>query len=70
MSGDAKVMFSGTQRTIVRLPEKLKAVIVGLDNYLVTENEGVLMICPNSDPDLVRRIITEAQMNFSIAPEN
>lgn len=70
VSGDAKVMFSGTQRTIVRLPEKLKAVIVGLDNYLVTENEGVLMICPNSDPDLVRRIITEAQMNFSIAPEN
>ena len=63
-------MFSGTQRTIVRLPEKLKAVIVGLDNYLVTENEGVLMICPHSDPDLVRRIITEAQMNFSIAPEN
>lgn len=70
VSGNAQVMFSGTQRTIVRLPEQLKAVIVGLDNYMVTENDGVLMICPNSDPDLVRRIITEAQMNFSVAEQN
>lgn len=64
VSGGAKVMFSGTQRTMVRLPKELKAVIVGLDNYMVAEENGVLMICPNSNPDFVRRIINEAQMNL------
>lgn len=64
VSGGAKVMLSGTQRTMVRLPKELKAVIVGLDNYMVAEENGVLMICPNGNPDFVRRIINEAQMNL------
>lgn len=64
VSGGARVMFSGTQRTLVRLPADRKAVVVGLDNYLVAEEDGVLMICPNDNPDFVRRIINEAQMNL------
>lgn len=64
VSGGAGVFFSSTQRSIVRLPSGRKAVIVGLDNYLVTEENGVLMICPNSSPEFVRRIITEAQMEL------
>lgn len=64
LSGDARVMFSGTQRCMVRLPKEKRAVIAGLDNYLVAEQGDVLLICPNDDPDLVRRLINEAQVEL------
>ncbi len=64
VSGGAQVLFSGTQHSIVRLPENMKAVIAGLDNYLVVQQDGILMICPNEDQNYVRRVINEAQVNF------
>ena len=64
VSGGAKVMFSGTQRCMVCLPRQKRAVIAGLDNYLVAENDDILMICPNDNPDLVRRLINEAQVDL------
>lgn len=64
VSGGAKVMFSGTQRCIVSLPQDKKAVIAGLDNYVVAEGEGILLICPNADPDTVRKLINEAQVEL------
>ena len=64
VSGHSRVMFSGTQRCTVRLPEGKKAVIAGLDNFLVAEQGDVLMICPNDNPDLVRRLINEAQVDL------
>lgn len=59
-----KVLLQGTQKCVVRLPEGMKAVIAGLDHYLVAQENGILMICPNTDPDYVRRLINEAQMNL------
>lgn len=64
VSGGTKVMFSGSQRCMVRLPEGMKAVVAGLDNFLVAMENGVLMICPNDRPDAVRKLINEAQMNL------
>lgn len=64
VSGGAQVMFSGTQNCMVRLPEQMKAVIAGLDNYLVVQQGNILMICPNEDRNYVRRVINEAQINF------
>lgn len=64
VSPGAKVLLQGTQKSIVRLPEGMKAVICGLDNYLVAQENGILMICPNTDPDYVRRLINQAQMNL------
>ncbi len=61
VSGGGRVMFSGTSRSMVSLPEGMDAVICGLDNYLVAEKDGRLLICPNTDPDLIRRLINEAR---------
>lgn len=60
VSGDARVLFSGTSHTIVRLPSGRKAVIAGLDDYIVAEEGDTLLVCPNSNPDAVRRLINEA----------
>lgn len=64
LSGSRRVLLSGTQRSFIRMPEGMKAVVVGLDNYLVALDGDVLMICPNDNPDLMRRLINEAQVEL------
>ncbi len=64
VSGGARVMFAGTQRCMVSLPKDKKAIIAGLDNFVVAEKGNVLMICPNDNPDFTRRLINEAQVEL------
>ena len=45
---------------MVVLPNGMKAVVAGLDNFLVAQKEGMLMICPNTNSDLIRKLINEA----------
>lgn len=59
VSGGAKVMFSGTQDCMVSLPDNMKAIIAGLDGFIVAQQGNALMICPNKDPDAIRRLINE-----------
>lgn len=61
------VMFSGSRNNLVRLPHSLNAVIKGLDGYLVAQEGNMLVICPNDDPALVRRLLNEAQMQLGEA---
>ena len=61
---DSRVMFSASRNNLVRLPSGTAAVIRGLDGYLVAACENVLVICPNDDPALVRRLVNEAQMQL------
>lgn len=39
----------------------MKAIIAGLDGYVIAQQGDILMICPNSDPDATRRLINEGQ---------
>ena len=55
----ARVMLQGTQNCMISLPQGQKAIIAGLDGYVVAERDGILMICPNKDPDAIRRLINE-----------
>lgn len=64
VSGGAQVMLQGTQRSVVRLPKGMKAVVAGLDGYVVSLQGNTLMVCPGDDPDAVRRLINEAQMEL------
>lgn len=60
----SKVMFSGSRDNLIRLPDGMGAVIKGLDGYLVAQSGKLLVICPNEDPALVRRLVNEAQMQL------
>lgn len=62
--GKAKVMFSGTQNTVVSLPEGMRAVVAGLDNYVIAQQGNTLLVCSNDNPDFVRRLINEAQVEL------
>ncbi|MDO4930361.1 MAG: sugar phosphate nucleotidyltransferase [Bacteroidales bacterium] len=62
--GKAKVLLSGCQNNLICLPEDSGAIIRGLDGYLVAQHGNQLVICPNDDPALVRRLANEAQIKL------
>lgn len=62
--GNNPVMFSGSQNNVVCMPDRMAAVIQGLDGFLVAMNDKVLVICPDNDPALVRRLYNEAQFTL------
>lgn len=59
-----RVLFDQAYGNLVCLPDVKAAVIAGLEGYLVAEKDGVLVICPNHDAAIVRRLVTEAQMKL------
>ncbi len=50
---------------IIRLPQGRKAVIEGLTDYVVAEEDDVLLICPK-DRQTVRRMRTDAQLELGV----
>lgn len=62
--GGGKVLFSGCRDNLVCLPEGMGAVLKGLEGYLVAQKGNMLVVCPNEDPALVRRLANEAQMEL------
>ncbi len=60
----SKVLLSGCQGNTVCLPKDMGAVINGLNGYLVAQEGNLLVICPNNDPSLVRRLVNETQIQL------
>lgn len=54
-------LFDNANGNIVRLSAGHVAAISGLDNYVITEENGVLMICPKDDAAAMRRLQTLVQ---------
>ena len=62
--GSNEVLFQGTRQTLVSLPKGVGAVIRGLDGYLVTLQDNMLLITPNEDASRTRLIAGEVQMKL------
>ena len=60
-------LLQGCTDTLVQLPEGHVAVVCGLKDYVVAEKDGVLLVCPASDPGLVRRLTAQVQMELGQA---
>ncbi|MCR4994283.1 MAG: mannose-1-phosphate guanylyltransferase [Bacteroidales bacterium] len=59
----SEALFDNATGNIVRLPSGHMAVISGLDNFVVAEEDGVLMICPKDDDAAMRRLHTLAHLD-------
>lgn len=59
----SEALFDNAKGNIVRLPSGHMAVISGLDNFVITEEAGVLMICPKDDAAAMRRLQTLAHLD-------
>lgn len=52
-----------TRNSIVSLPEGKIAVINGLKDYIVVDTDDVLMICPRSEEQSIKKYIDEVKFN-------
>ena len=62
MVGSQRVIFSASKDNLINLPKDTVALVDGLEGYLVSLNDKVLVIC--RDTELVRRFSSEARMQF------
>ena len=53
-----------SKNNIIRVPQDKVVFVKGLEDYLITENGNVLMICPKNDTSLQRRMLTDAKMKY------
>jgi mannose-1-phosphate guanylyltransferase len=56
------VMTYGTTNSIVTMPKDKLAVIQGLDDYIVVEDEDILLICRKEDEQQIRQIVNDVKI--------
>lgn len=57
------VLLYGTNDCVVNMPNEKLVVIQGLQNYIVVESEGTLLICKKEDEQQIRQFVNEIRMN-------
>jgi len=56
------VMMYNSHNCIVNMPKDKLAVIQGLDNYIVAEDSGILLICRRDDEQQIRQFVTDVSI--------
>lgn len=56
------VMTYGTTNSIISMPPDKLTVIQGLDDYIVVEDEDVLLICRKKDEQQIRQIVADVKI--------
>ena len=57
------VMTYNTKNCIVNVPEKKLVVLQGLDDYIVVEENGTLLVCRKEDEQQIRQIVADVKIN-------
>ncbi|MEG1860478.1 MAG: sugar phosphate nucleotidyltransferase [Bacteroidaceae bacterium] len=60
----SQAMLYDCQHNLIKLPENKVAVLHGLDGYVITEKDNILVICKKDDPSLIRRMLNDAQIKL------
>lgn len=59
-----KVMLYDASNCIVNVPDKKLVVIQGLDDFIVSEYEDSLLICPKSQEQNIRKFVNDIKINI------
>jgi mannose-1-phosphate guanylyltransferase len=57
------VMLYDSKNCIVQVPNEKLVVLQGLEDYIVVESEGVLMICKKQDEQMIRNFVNDVKVN-------
>jgi mannose-1-phosphate guanylyltransferase len=63
LMGD-NVMTFDTKNCIVNMPKEKLVVLQGLDDYIVVEDDGILLVCRKTDEQNIREIVNEVKINM------
>lgn len=58
------VKLYDSSKCIVNVPRNKVVVVQGLDDYIVVENDNMLLICKKSDEQQIRQYVTDIQVDF------
>ena len=61
---DADVVFRDANGNMIKTQKNKKVIIQGLQDFIVVEKEGVLLICPRKDDQDIKQIMKDAKDNF------
>ncbi len=56
------VMLYETKNCIINMPKDKLVVVQGLDDYIVVESEGVLLICRKQDEQQIRQFVNDVKL--------
>lgn len=56
------ILVYDTSNSIIQLPKEKLAVIHGLDDYIVVENENILLICKKSEEQKLRQFVHDVNV--------
>jgi len=56
------VMLYDTQNCIVHMPKNKLAVLQGLDNYIVVEEDNILLVCRKEDEQKIRQFVNDVKI--------
>lgn len=59
-----EVMFRNSKGNIIRTQDNKHVVVQGLNDYIVVEKEGVLLICPKKDEQEIKAIVKDVKEKF------
>lgn len=59
-----KVLTYNTHHCIVNMPKNKVVVLQGLEDYIVVENDDVLLICKKEDEQQIRQYVADVQVEF------
>jgi len=55
------ILTYDTKNCIIELPKDKLAVVQGLDNYIIVESDGTLLICKKTDEQMIKQFVTDVQ---------
>lgn len=58
-----KVMMYDTKKCIIHVPKDKLVVTQGLDDYIVVEEDNMLLICRKEDEQMIRQIVNDVKMD-------
>ncbi len=61
---DGNIFTYDTHDSIIKTPKDKLVVVNGLDGFIVTEFDGVLMICKKDDEQKVKEFVSDAKKKF------
>ncbi|MBI2721481.1 MAG: mannose-1-phosphate guanylyltransferase [Bacteroidetes bacterium] len=57
------IMLYDSKNCIIQVPNDKLVVLQGLEDYIVVESEGVLMICKKQDEQMIRNFVNDVKVN-------
>ncbi len=57
------VLMFDSKNCIVNMPKDKLVVLQGLDNYIVVESDGILLVCKKSDEQQIKQFVNNVYMN-------